>query len=80
MKKKIIIIVFIAAIAVTATWNYNQNKTGVDLSDLALANVEALAGDEDGGPLYPGYAEVTHYRVGFDIYAHCTGNGYLYCV
>jgi hypothetical protein len=43
MKKKIISIAFVAAIAVAAAWNSTQNKAEIDLSDLALANVEALA-------------------------------------
>ncbi|MDR1091781.1 MAG: NVEALA domain-containing protein [Prevotella sp.] len=80
MKKKIVSIAFVAAIAVAAAWNFTQNNAEIDLSDLALANVEMLAYGEGGGPLYPGYAEVKHYREGFDIYAHCTGNGYLYCI
>ncbi|MBP8628435.1 MAG: hypothetical protein KBI04_07570 [Paludibacteraceae bacterium] len=46
MKKKIIGSVLIAAIAVAAGWNFNQSKKEVDLSDLALANVEALAACE----------------------------------
>jgi hypothetical protein len=47
--KKIISIVFVAAIAVAAAWNFAQNKTEVELSDWALENVEALAADEGGG-------------------------------
>jgi hypothetical protein len=46
MKKKLISIAFVAAIAVTAAWNFTQSKAEVDLSDLALTNVEALAGCE----------------------------------
>ena len=43
MKKKIFGAVLITAMAVTAGWNFNQSKNEVELSDLALANVEALA-------------------------------------
>ncbi|MBC8602202.1 hypothetical protein H8784_10800 [Parabacteroides acidifaciens] len=48
MGKKIIGVIAFAAIAVAAGWNYQQNKQEVELSDLALANVEALARDESG--------------------------------
>nr|WP_129730163.1 NVEALA domain-containing protein [Parabacteroides goldsteinii] len=46
MKKKIFGVVIIAAIAITAGWNFNQSKNEVSLSDIVLANVEALARDE----------------------------------
>lgn len=46
MKKKIFGAALIAAMAVAAGWNFNQNKNEVELSDLALANVEALAQSE----------------------------------
>ncbi len=43
MKKKIISIVFVAAIAVAAAWNVSQKEDKATLSDIALGNVEALA-------------------------------------
>jgi len=46
MGKKIIGVIAFAAIAVAAGWNYQQNKQEVELSDLALENVEALARGE----------------------------------
>ena len=46
MKKKIFGAVLIAAMALAAGWNFNQSKNEVVLSDLALANVEALASGE----------------------------------
>lgn len=46
MKKKIIGAVLITAMAVTVGWNFNQSKKEIILSDLALANVEALARGE----------------------------------
>jgi hypothetical protein len=46
MKKKMLGIIAFAAIAAVAGWNYNQNMNNVNLSDLALENVEALAGGE----------------------------------
>ena len=48
MKKRILGAALLVAIAVAAGWNYQQNKQEVMLSDLALANVEALARDEGG--------------------------------
>ena len=43
MGQKIIGVIAFAAIAVAAGWNYQQNKQEVELSDLALENIEALA-------------------------------------
>lgn len=42
MKKKIFSIVAAVAV-VTASWNYQQSKQYEGMSELALANVEALA-------------------------------------
>ena len=49
MKNKIIGFIAFAAIAVAAGWGYIQNKQNVELSDLALENVEALADNEYHG-------------------------------
>lgn len=43
MKKKIFGIALIAIMALAAGWNFTQSKNEVKLSELALANVEALA-------------------------------------
>ena len=43
MKKRIFGAALLVAIAVAAGWNYNQSRNEVPLSDLALANAEALA-------------------------------------
>ena len=48
MKKKIFGVALIAIMAVAAGWNFNQSKNETQLSDLALANVEALARGEWG--------------------------------
>lgn len=55
MKKKIFGAALIAAMALAAGWNFNQSKNEVELSDLALANVEALAQRESGNKLYESY-------------------------
>jgi hypothetical protein len=48
MKKKILGVAIVAAIALVSGWNISQSKSDVALSDVALENVEALA-DENGG-------------------------------
>lgn len=50
MKKYIISMMAVATVAI-AGWNYQQNKE-VELSDLAMENVEALANEEWGGGKY----------------------------
>lgn len=47
--KKLLGIIAIAAVAAAAGWNFNQSQNEVEMSDLALANVEALANGESGG-------------------------------
>ena len=44
--KKIILSIAVIATAAIAGWNYQQNQTNTELSDLALANIEALASGE----------------------------------
>lgn len=49
MKKKVLGVITFAAIVAVAGWNYTQNLNKIDnveLSDLVLENVEALAGGE----------------------------------
>lgn len=46
MGKKFFGVITFAAIAAAAGWNYQHNKHEVELSDLALENVEALARGE----------------------------------
>ena len=51
--KKIILSVAVVATAAIAGWNYQQNQQSVELSDLAMENVEALAtGEVIVGPWY----------------------------
>ena len=47
--KKIAAMAMIVAVAVTAGWNFYQNMQEVEMNELALANVEALANEESGG-------------------------------
>lgn len=53
MKKETIGFVMVAAIVVAAEWNISQNEQKTVLSDLALANVEALANNENPWYLWP---------------------------
>lgn len=46
MKKKLFSVLAVVAIAAVAGYNVYSAKSEVKLSDLALANVEALAGGE----------------------------------
>lgn len=50
MGKKFFGVIAFVAIAAAAGWNYQQNTNEVELSDLALENVEALASGESGCP------------------------------
>ena len=77
MKKKLLSIAFVAAIAATAGLNFNQNENKVTLSNLAFANVEALANSEADDIVancrwndytYCNYIVVTH--DGSTIYSH----------
>ena len=47
MNKKILNTIFFISIAIAASYNYNQIHKDIKLSDLALANIEALARNED---------------------------------
>ena len=61
MKKHIIGVIAFAAIAVAAGWGYIQNKQNVELSDLAMENIKALANGEanPGDPCYKGAYDST---------------------
>ena len=48
MKKKIFGFIAVAALAVVAGWNYQQDQLELRPSDLTLADVEALADKEVG--------------------------------
>lgn len=48
MKKKFIAAMAVAVVAVVTGYNVYSSQKSVTMSDLALANVEALASDESG--------------------------------
>jgi hypothetical protein len=48
MKKIFLCLATVVAITVVAAWNVSQNKNEMALTDVALANVEALADELSG--------------------------------
>ena len=44
--KRIIGIILVIVAAATGVWNFNQTQNEVELSDLALSNIQALAHEE----------------------------------
>jgi hypothetical protein len=73
MNKKILYGIAVLAIAAVAAWNVNFNSQRNDLSDISLANIEALAGES---------ATCTFSKVEknqSDNSLCCTGNGSLCC-
>ena len=72
MKRNLIMAIF--AIAVIGGINVFNTQRSEPLSDIVLANVEALASDSEGGPNWRGYT--------LDSKNSCckfTGNPYLDC-
>lgn len=67
MKKKLSLIVVTAVIVVVTICNINASQKTGNLSDLALVNIEALAGDESG----EGYFVVTRRKEVSTEYTEC---------
>lgn len=65
--KKIILSIAVIATAAIAGWNYQQNQESVELSDLALENVEALARIESADDRCDHFTTMT-----------CLSNGHTY--
>ena len=84
MKKKIVGGLLVLAIAAVAAFNLNLNSEDSGFSLLSLANVEALAGEGNGGYLQvechtiKAYDPVNNTMVE-EIQKICTGNGPLSC-
>lgn len=64
--KKLFSIIAIAAIAAAAGWNFSQSQNKMELTDLALANVEALARNEGSGKTCYTYCCQTRYNACLD--------------
>ena len=73
MKKYILSIAVIATAAI-AGWNYQQNQESIELSDLALDNVEALAEWEIEIGVPCAYVPITCYTID-DEFGHTVIEG-----
>ena len=72
MKKKIFSVVAAVAVVAAAGWSYQQSKQSVELSDLAMENVEALATGEHG-------PDWDHHKLVYEPRACCKQDPYLDC-
>lgn len=70
--KKIICVAIIVTVASIAVWNFHQNKKNTLLSDLAMANIEALARAEIGDADYTVTVHDLHHWT-------CYAGGSSYC-
>jgi len=75
MNKRILTWIAVVAIVAIAGWNVSQNRSDNEMSDVALANVEALA---DGETEYCKNVWNRYYRPEGDGY-NCTKNGSETC-
>jgi hypothetical protein len=73
--KKVVFAVVAVAVVAAAGWSYQQNKQSVELSDLAMENVEALATGESD---YKQKIWERYYREEGDGY-NCTKGGSETC-
>lgn len=78
MGKKFFGVIAFVAIAAIAGWNYQQNMNEIELSELALENVEALARNET---IRDGYANKDCSNTDGYISCTCTGRGkIIFCI
>jgi len=71
MKKKFLTLIAVVAVVAIAGWNIIQNRSDNELSDVALANVEALASETIPAPSYNNISQTTPNG----IYYICTSPG-----
>ena len=74
IKKRILGAALLVAIAVAAGWNYNQSRNEVPLSDLALANAEALAQGETDWGNCTYYGCIVDFSSTCNVYSSIWGN------
>ena len=79
MNKKYFKIVAAVLVLVEAGWNMKQNKNKVVLSDLALANVEALAQSETDWGSCTLYGCIAYFEYTCNVYSSTWGNLILVC-
>lgn len=71
MKKNILKVTLVAAFTLIAGYNvYTSQKSDVEMSDLALANVEALAGNETTAECPGGSRECVRVIVGNTVHLY----------
>lgn len=70
MKKNILGIAILAIVALATGWNISQNNNKIQISDLALDNIDALASGESGSGYcsYPGSGCIIRYSDGTSSY------------
>lgn len=74
MKRKIAGVIAIIVIALLVSWNVNQQNNDVKLSDVAMENIDALAGCEVIGWITGNY-RITLYGCAWS----CRSGGVLNC-
>lgn len=86
MKKESMKVGIFAVLVMIVGWNYQQSKQSVELSGLAMANVEALAGPEGEGQSKRYITdeiqsmEILEDGIKTTYYRHCSYGGSQYCV
>lgn len=77
MKRKFVKISFVVAIAMIAGVNVFNAHKPIELSDIAMANVEALAQNEAGSDMcstFYGFAKSQRFEGTYQIYVHWENN------
>ena len=75
MKKKGFIVVFIIAVAIVAGYNMYQSRKIVGLSNLVVANIEALANDDEVKLGYEVTTSQCPYPVEYKTSVSCSSGG-----
>jgi hypothetical protein len=77
MNKKLFYGIAVFALAALAVWNLNFGSQMKGMSDVSLANVEALAGGEDDGITCLAYCQFSH--PDYDCIVSIGGGYYVIC-
>jgi hypothetical protein len=75
MSRKLLYFTVVVVIAVATGWNVSRNMNGKALSDVALANVEAPAGEDASGCSNYCTSDSTTYN----CYVYYSNGAVLYC-
>ncbi|TGY25140.1 NVEALA domain-containing protein [Bacteroides caecimuris] len=79
MKKKVMGIIAVVAIAVVAGYNVCASQNNMKLSDLTLSNMDALAFPEIGTGFYHRYTYQCPIPVEYKTAVSCTSGGHDEC-